>query len=130
EIEAAGPAALRSACQVSPAARARLATWIDGRLAALGGSSEVQWRARGKDLDEVRELLTLERGRGLLAWAGQHAAADCPFWLNPTREFQGVHTSTDRLVFLAESRGSAALILRGDSLIVGGGGAGRLLPAY
>ncbi len=130
EIEQASTTAMRSVCKTEPARREALAAWLDGLIAAEGGPAPEAWLRRGRDRREIDDLLTLERTRALLGYAHARAAEDCPFWLNPDPEFRGVHTSTDRLVLLLESRGAAALIRREGGWVVGGGGAGRLMPAW
>ena len=63
-------------------------------------------RARGKKLSRVEELLLVSRTRMLLdranAWAKQ---GRCPFWLEPTARFPGVHTQDYRFILTIEGGG-------------------------
>ena len=67
--------------------------------------------------------------RALLDYTDEHAAADCPFWLEPDTGFSGVHAATGRFVLMAESMGSAQLVLRSEDFNLGGHGLLRILPA-
>lgn len=125
------PGALRSVCQTHPKVRADLIAWIDATLATQGGSAEAVYNAQtDKDLDEVRDMLRLERIRGLLRYADARAAEDCPFWLKAADPFTGVHANTDRFIVFLESNGGGWLVFQGDQLRYGGGGAGRLSAAW
>lgn len=118
---------LKSVCQVSPLNRAELSTWLDEQIRLEGGASRARF-ADGEDLDELSETQTLERVSGLLAYAEQHASADCPYWLETSDNFESVHGNFGRLVILGESFGGGSLLLRrGSKARVGGGGGGRLM---
>lgn len=129
EVESLASAAMRSACSVAPARRRALRAWLDGRVAAEGGSAEAVWRAAGEDLRAARRVMTLERVRALLDYTDERAEADCPFWLPPDTGFSGVHAATGRFVLMAESMGSAQLVLSADDFNFGGHGLLRVLPA-
>jgi hypothetical protein len=129
EYEGAAPSVLQSVCQVPQEDRIELLDWLDARIDEEGGPAEAAYRREGEDLDAVKELLTLERMRGALEYADALSNDDCPFWLEPDQEFDGVQSDTYRFVLLAESLGGMSLIFR-DGVQLGGGGALRLLPGY
>ncbi|MBL8602737.1 MAG: hypothetical protein JNK72_12515 [Myxococcales bacterium] len=128
EVEALTSQTLRSGCQVDAAARAALLSWLNREIETGGGSAEAVWRANGQALSAARELLTLERVRALAANA-ERRRDECPFFLQPQGSFRGVHGDARRFVLLLESQGGGALVIRGDSVALGAGGSGRVLPA-
>ncbi|MBK9032555.1 MAG: hypothetical protein IPL61_14795 [Myxococcales bacterium] len=127
EVEGLEAKALDSACRVEPLARRILAEWLDERLAAAGGSVEAAWRARGKRLSAVAELLIVHRVRLVLAAAERAAPLDCPFWLEPEEPFRGRQISDGRWVLHASGGGKGMVVHQGDRTDLSGGGAGRLL---
>ncbi|RLB61898.1 MAG: hypothetical protein DRI90_10320 [Deltaproteobacteria bacterium] len=129
EYEGAAPSLLQSVCQVHLEKRIELLDWLDSRIEEEGGPAEAAYRREGEDLDAIDELLTLERMRGALEYADALTNDDCPFWLEPDEDFDGIQTDTFRFVLLAESFGAMSLILRGG-VQLGGGGALRILPGY
>lgn len=122
--------ALLSVCQVAPDKRARLAAWVDAELARAGGSAERIYRERGRDRAAASDALQLERVRALLRYADEHAATDCPFWLEPEPDFLGVQGDEGRLVVWAETVGYGSLVFERDDAAIGGGGGGRVLFGY
>jgi len=121
---------LRSACQVEPAQRDDLDAWISGQLALEGGSAESVYRKHGRDLGAASSALTLERTRLLLRHAQATSAEDCPFWLEPDPEFEGVQGDTGRFVLLGETIGYGSIVFESDDTALGGGGGGRLLLGH
>jgi hypothetical protein len=130
QLERNAEDALRSACQVDPALRDDLDAWITGQIALHGGPAERLYREHGDDLGAADGVLSLERTRALLRYADSHAADDCPFWLEPSRDFEGVQGDADRFVLLAETIGFGSLAIESDQAALGGGGGGRLLFAH
>jgi hypothetical protein len=131
EFEQVGPRALQSGCRTPPADRAALDAWLAGEVLRLGGPASVQFAQNGHDFKAIEPVLQVERVRGALAWLEQHAAADCPFWLPPDPAFAGVQATAGRFVLMLESIGGFQLVSgEGDGVRVGGGGGGRLLPAF
>jgi len=128
ELEKLGGAVLRSACAVAPSRRAALRGWLTARLEAAGGSAEAAWVAAGRDLEAVREVLTLARVRMALDYAEARAEADCPFWLPVEPDFAGVHAAQRRFVLHAESMGSAQILVTEGDASLGGHGLLRILP--
>lgn len=117
---------LKSVCQVPPLDRADLSTWLQERIAQEGGASKERYY-RGEDIDDLSETQTLERVAGLLAYAEEHANADCPYWLEAKDDFDAVHGNYGKLVIFGESFGGGSLLLRKNDARLGGGGGGRLL---
>lgn len=121
-----------SGCQVAPDKRRGLVSWLDGQIAAerarLGGDAKTAWLARGKDLDEVEDLIELERVRAAIASLEERAASDCPFWLEEDPEFIGMQGDAHRFVMFVESRGQLALNIQSSGKTrASGGGGGRIL---
>lgn len=129
ELDEIAPAVMTSTCQTTEATHLALAGWLDGRLAAEGGSAREVWAAAGNDLSAAREALIIERVTAALRYGGERRE-DCPFWLAPDGDFTGVQANTDRLVILAESMGSGQLVLQEGDANIGGAGLGRLIPAW
>jgi hypothetical protein len=117
--------ALRSMCQVAPRTRDGLEQWIERQIALEGGPAEGIYRAHGNDLDAASEALSLERTRALLRFAKTRAAHDCPFYLEPRADFNGVQGDADRWLVLAETNAFATFVI--DSQVPAIGGGGRLL---
>ncbi|QDG54647.1 hypothetical protein FIV42_29055 [Persicimonas caeni] len=128
ELEEARPKAMLSVCRVSPQTVEGLERWLDEQLSTRGGTPSKQ-HAEGADLGELDEEFTLERVRSLASYTNQ-SRDECPFWLAPDGDFDGIHRPTDRFVFLAESAGVGSLIVQGGDTLLGAGGAGRLFAAW
>ena len=126
EIEAMLDTALDSVCRVDELGRRGLRAWLDTQTALNGGPVEQAWRARGKDLDEVDDLLRLHRVKLLLARANE-LSLECPFWLEPEVPFAGRQISENRFQISLGGGGKASAIQQGDSQDLRFGGAGRLL---
>ncbi|MGN6106036.1 MAG: hypothetical protein ACTHU0_13090 [Kofleriaceae bacterium] len=126
EIEHVIESALDSACRVEPVARRALAAWIDDEIAQRGGPVEEAWRARGKRLGAVSDLLVLTRIQKLLARA-EELAEDCPFWLEQEDPFRGRQTSEHRWQLSFGGGGKGIVVSRADRVDLSFGGAGRLL---
>jgi hypothetical protein len=126
EVEATLDNALDASCRVDPVTRRLLRRWLDDRIVALGGPVEVAYRARGKDLSRVDELLMVSRIRLVLARA-EEVAADCPFWLEPEQPFRGRQISDERWQLTFGGGGKGIVIRQGDRIDGSFGGAGRVL---
>ena len=127
EVEALLPAVLDSACRVRPEVRAAVLAWLDREIAAAGGPVEKAYQERGRELSRVKRLLQLTRARMLLRAASEAAAADCPFWLEPSDGFAGRQISDDR--WQLSGGGGGKLIVAGQAgeTDLRFGGSGRLL---
>jgi hypothetical protein len=129
EIEEAAAQAEPSACEVESGQRASLRRWLDERIAAAGGPAAEQFRA-GVKRDQLEDVIDLERARALLATVELHVPADCPFWVVPRSDFEGLHSVANRFVLLAESMGGASLSFTRGAVQAGGGGGARLFASY
>jgi hypothetical protein len=127
EIEGMLDTALQSACRVDPLARQSLIAWIDERIAASGGPVEAAWRAKGKRLSKVDDLMLLTRIRMLLVEADGIAPHDCPFWLEPQHPFRGRQISDGRWQLSFGGGGKGIVTRQGNTSDLRFGGAGRLL---
>lgn len=126
EVEGLMNAALDSVCRVEPLDRRALATWVDAEIRRLGGPVEDAWRARGKKLSAVADLIVLDRIQRTLARA-EELSLDCPFWIEPEHPFHGRQTSEGRWLLSFGGGGKATLSIQGDQQDLKAGGAGRLL---
>ncbi|HUS67891.1 MAG TPA: hypothetical protein VMZ28_25320 [Kofleriaceae bacterium] len=127
ELEVLLSQSLESVCRVPPATRDRTLAWIDAEIARLGGPVEQAYLARGRDLDRVDDLLALTRVRKLLGHSIAAAAADCPFWVEPSDRFAGRQISDDRFTISLGGGGKGIFVRQGGQSEFRGGGAGRLL---
>lgn len=126
EIDGMLESALDSVCRVDVLGRRGLRAWLDNEISRLGGPVEVAWRARGKKLSSVSELLVLTRVRTLLDRADA-MSLDCPFWLEPENPFEGRQISENRWQLSFGGGGTASAIQQGDEQDISAGGVGRLL---
>lgn len=126
EVEALMEGVLDSTCRVDALDRRALRAWLDAELNRLGGPVDKAWRARGKQLSKVSDLLVLTRIQLVLARA-EELSLDCPFWIEPERPFRGRQISESRWQLSLGGGGKGSVILQGDELDFTFGGAGRLL---
>lgn len=132
EIQAVLPDVMKSFCQVPVEERQEALAWVDRQIVVLGGPDVVAaWVAHGKKLGRVEDLLLATRTRMLLArateWANQ---GRCPFWLEPTARFHGVHTQDHRFIATIEGGGRVTQEIALGRVRFGGGGSGRILAGY
>ena len=90
---------------------------------------EEAWRARGKDLGAVEDLLVLTRVQKLLARA-EELSLDCPFWVEPEHPFRGRQISERRWLLSFGGGGKGTVALQSGELDLKFGGAGRLLLGH
>ncbi|MDX2087564.1 MAG: hypothetical protein SFX73_06930 [Kofleriaceae bacterium] len=126
EVDALVDTALDSTCRVDALDRRGLARYLEQEILRLGGPVERAWRERGKQLDEVSDLLVLTRMQLLLA-AAETRSLDCPFWLEPEKHFRGRQISNGRWEATGGGGGKGIVVSQGDQLDLQFGGAGRLL---
>lgn len=136
-LDLVAPAVAWSACQVPADTRDAALGWLDGaigdeeqRLGGRGLPAAELWKKADRDLAELDDLIELQRMRLALGDLHARAASDCPFWLEADPSFEGMQGNADRFVLLLESRGGAQLLLRGSTVVFGGGGAGRVLAGW
>lgn len=130
ELVEASSAIMNTICRTPTPVRRSLYAWLNEQLVLEGGSAKAIYDANGGDLSAAREALTLERVRAALDFADTRVEKDCPFWLQPEPDFDGVQSNTHRFVVLAESMGSAQLVMQDGVVDLGGGGLGRIMPAW
>lgn len=121
--------ALRSVCQTTEESAQALDRWLTARVDDEGGPAELQFLEHGVEVDDLGEVLTLERTRALLE-AARGRRGDCPFWLAPDPGFGGVENNASRTTLWLESQGFGAIIIEGDAEALAGGGGARLLVAH
>jgi hypothetical protein len=126
EVEDMLDTALDSVCRVDVLGRRGLHEWIDAEISRKGGPVDQAWRARGKKLSKVDDLLVLHRVRLLLERAEQ-MSIDCPFWIEPEYPFEGRQISEHNWQLTFGGGGKASAITQGDNRDLSFGGAGRLL---
>ena len=129
ELDDSLPLALRSLCVCDPVHHEAVSTWLRAEIEAMGGPAEAAFEARGRDLDEVEALLTLERTLMVLTHGLEHLD-QCPFWVESDSDFTGIHSNADRFVLLVESNGGGSMIVSDSKVGFAGGGGGRVLGAY
>lgn len=129
EIEEAAEQTEPSACRVEKPQRDALLGWLRLQIAAEGGPAKARFE-RGDDLDELDELIELERTLALLEHVEGHVPVDCPFWIKPERVFDGEHNVARRFLVIAESMGAGSLLIRNGTVSAAGGGSARLLVGY
>ncbi len=119
ELQALLRDGLESVCRATPERRLELLGWLEARTRALGGPVEEAWKAHGKDLGAVSELVELTRIHKLLVMSVD-AIGDCPFWAEPAEPFLGRQISDDRWLFVVEFGGRVTLAFQD----------GRFNPAF
>ena len=121
--------ALRTLCQTTPAMRQEVRAFIDAQIVASGGPTAPRF-AKGEAVDDLREVMALERTRRLFAHAVSHIEADCPAWLRADPAFAGVQNDAHRFVLMLETMGGGQYFAGVEPAAFGGTGAARLLPGY
>jgi hypothetical protein len=85
------------------------------------------WRANGKHLGKLDDLLLYTRIRMVLVAADGVAGSDCPFWLEPQHPFRGRQISDGRWQLSFGGGGKGIVTRQGSTNDLRFGGAGRLL---
>jgi len=129
EVDAAVEEVMRSVCSTPRERSEDLRGWLQHEIATRGGPSETLFRTRGEDDGDIRAIRKLERVALLLDAAEAHRG-ECPYWLEQDERFAGVQGDEGRLVVWLESAGGGTLVLGDESPQLGGGGGGRLMPAF
>lgn len=129
EIEEAAAQVEPSACRVPPELRAKLRAWVERQIAAEGGPAKAQYEA-GRDVDDLDEVIALERVQLLLEKVEARLPEDCPFWVKPSEDFEGEHSVEGRFILIGESMGGASVLIARGQARVGGGGGARLFVGY
>lgn len=126
EIDKLLGAGMDSVCRVDILGRRSLKEWLDAEIARKGGPVDQAWRARGKKLKKVDDLLVLHRVRLLLERADA-MSMDCPFWLEPENPFTGRQISEHGWQLSFGGGGKASAVSQGNRRDFSAGGAGRIL---
>ncbi|MCA9667492.1 MAG: hypothetical protein KC503_17955 [Myxococcales bacterium] len=128
EVHKIMPRAMMSLCRVAPAERERLGPWLEQRISQLGGPPEKAWRARGKRLAKISDLLVEHRIRLVYKQALLDAKQDCPFYIEPQRPyFRGRQIADNRFLFSFGAGGKAIGINQAGRNDISFGGAARAL---
>jgi len=131
EVEAVMPDVLPSACLVSEAHRTAALAWMAQEIARQGGSPEAKWRANGKQLGKIDDLLRLTRARLTLERAAAGARAGrCPFWMEPDERFAGRQSFARRWFLGVESGGGVNAGLAAGTIDFGPSGSVRALGGH
>lgn len=128
QIKAAAPTAMRSTCVLTADETAVLDRWLNERIELEGGPARLAFQEGAKTLDELGEVLVVERVQMLLRHA-ESRRQECPFWLERDEDFKGIHSDEGRFVIWLQSNGGGSLILSSGSLGFGGEGGGQLILA-
>lgn len=120
---------LESVCQATPDARARALSGLRAERARAGDARELYRRA-GAVTDEVERALTADRELRALERALARVEAECPFWLAPDPDFQGLQSDRKRITLNLETGGYFQLRETESDWTFGGGGMGRLLVGW
>lgn len=122
-------ALMQSVCRATPEAR----SWALDRLRSLSesaGDPRVKFAKAGSQIDaDVQRALDAERRETAL----EHAvvsADECPFFVISDPEFEGRQTDRNRFTLSLETGGMLQVRSFEGRWTYGGGGAGRLLPAW
>ena len=130
EVQEASNLALRSVCRTPLASHQALEAWLANEIIRMGGPAKDRYLQQGRSLDGLSDLIRTERIHRLAKHTLTIRNEDCPFWIQPTPDFNGIHQSSYRFVLMGESMGGGSAFLRDGEYAFGGGGAFRLLPAF
>lgn len=130
ELDDVYPTLLESVCRATPEARRAALAWFAEESQKKGDPEALYQRNGGEMSKEVARALTLDRAHRALERAVERAPADCPFWIRPEPDFDGRQTDRNRFTLSLETGGLVQLRQTVDTWTFGGGGYGRLLPAY
>ena len=130
EVQEASNLALRSVCRTPLESHQALEAWLANEITRMGGPAKDRYLKQGRSLDGLSDLIRTERIHRLAKHTLTIRNEDCPFWIQPTPDFNGIHQSSYRFVLMGESMGGGSLFLRDGEYAFGGGGAFRLLPAF
>ena len=130
ELEDMYPSLLKSVCRTSAPARTLALERLQSEAQRLGDPRAL-YAAAGRELDGAGEdALSAERRLRALERALLGARRDCPFWMEVDPDFEGLQTDRNRFTLNVESGGVAILRRTQGDWTLGGGGFGRVLPAY
>jgi hypothetical protein len=122
------PDLLDSVCRASPAARQETLQRAQDELAQVPDPRQLFAR-EGQLTTQIEESLTLLRRVEALQLALARTG-QCPFWVVSQYGFLGRQTDRHRFTLGIESGGNLQFRQTSGSWTFGGGGLGRILPAY
>jgi hypothetical protein len=128
EYETLLPNLLDSVCRTSPAARHATLERVRSEF-EQGPDPKQMFVREGHLTSEIEDALTLQRRYEALKLA--LARTDqCPFWVVPQYGFPGRQSDRHRFTLGIESGGNLQFRQTAGAWTFGGGGLGRILPAY
>jgi len=129
EIEDMMADALVSVCRTMPEARRHALETAERRVERLGGPLAAALDG-GAKMDDLAELVSASRVEALLGEALRRAPDECPMWIEPDPDFEGVQTTAHRVTLNLEGGGQFVAQRTGAREDLGAGGTGRLLLGY
>lgn len=125
QIDEALPGALMSMCQTTEQDRNELQQWLTVQI-GKEGSLEKRYKQNGRSFDDLEDLVVLTRIQMLLA-KSMASAEDCPFWIEPKKDFGGRQILDNRWFASVGGGGKGMSVTQGGDTDYNFGGAGRLL---
>ncbi len=122
------PDLLDSVCRASPAARQETLSRVRNDRDQAPDPKQL-FGAEGHMTTQIEEALTLTRRYEALSLALARLA-QCPFWVLPEYGFLGRQSDRHRFTLGIETGGNLQFRQTAGSWTFGGGGLGRILPAY
>lgn len=122
--------AMRSVCRADSATQDDLERYLEHRITELGGPAKEQYAKNGHDIDALDDVLSEERTLKLLRHARGYAEQDCPFYIEPEPDFDGIEHDLSRITVWVESQGFGALLIEQGQVTLSGGGGLRVLLGH
>jgi len=123
-------ALLESVCRTPVSARREARATLEAESRGAGDARSL-YEAEGREVTSLVERARfLERQLYALRSAMTWAEAECPFWVEPARNFAGRQSDRDRFTLSLESGGNAQIRRTEGAFTIGAGGVGRLLGGY
>ncbi len=129
EYEKMMPDTLLSVCRTTDEARSLALADASAAIDNQGGPLLAALKKNGNKIDDLKPLLFATRVEHTLAEAIRRAAAECPAWMTPQRDFRSLQIGVDRFTLTIEGGGTAQLQYNAgkSGVNLGGGGGGRIL---
>lgn len=120
---------LSSVCRASEETRGAAQELLGTRLMTLGGHPQGQIGQGATSWKELKEVMTVWRAQELLERATREIA-NCPFWIQSSATFRGLHSDEGRFSFGAAGGGLFLGRRLGSGYRFGAGGGGRFTLGY